>query len=105
MPAQSAILSTLGAVIIRAQGSQVVNQVVLPDEKSAQGDMNGLNGEQFGANWRRAAGEQSNVTPALGGRFELRPVENELRPLLQRRKIAPREIVNVTRRAKPAILV
>ena len=35
-------------------------------------------GEHFGANRRRAAGEQSNVTPAPGGRFKLGPVEKAI---------------------------
>jgi hypothetical protein len=34
------------------------------------------------------------------GILKLRPVENQIRPLLRWRQIAPREIVNVARRAK-----
>ena len=34
------------------------------------------------------------------GILKLRPVEQQFRPLLGRRKISPRKIINVTRRAK-----
>ena len=34
------------------------------------------------------------------GILKLRPVEQQFRPLLERRQIAPRKIIDVTRRAK-----